>query len=104
MKSKASYAALLMVLVSCASPIPVQLHGVQVAEESQVSNCHYLDTVQGASSWYGMFAQHGIDNARDEALRQTREIGATHIVWIPLSQGYGSTQVSGKAYRCDGSK
>lgn len=105
MKSKALSWVIVLMLAACASRTPVQFAGVKVAEEAQVASCQYLDTVQGTSGWYGLLAQRGVDNARKEALRQAHEIAATHVVWIPASQGHGSTQVLGKAYRCglDGS-
>jgi len=85
---------------SCVSMTPVSLEGIQVAEDSQVASCRYLDHVHGASGWYGLFAQQGLANARAEALRQTQQLGATHIVWIPTAQGHGSSHVAGKAYQC----
>ena len=90
----------LTLLVACASDMPIQVHGVQIADDAQVARCKYLDNVHGASSWYGLIARKGLENARSYALRQARDIGATHVVWVPAAHGYGSSQVEGKAYLC----
>jgi hypothetical protein len=63
-------------------------------------NCHYLDTVYGTSSWYGVFAEKGIENARLSAFEKAQSLGGTHIVWEPIAQGHGSSQVAGKVYAC----
>jgi hypothetical protein len=87
-------------LFACASAIPIQVPGIQVADEAHVAGCTYLDNVHGASGLYGMFASKGLENARFEALRQAKDIGATHVVWVPTAQGHGSSQASARAYRC----
>ena len=87
-------------LASCAGNTREQAPKVQIADDAMVSGCRYLDNVHGASGLYGVFAQRGFENARADVLTQAQEIGATHVVWIPTSQGYGSSQAEGKAYRC----
>ena len=87
-------------LESCAGNTREQAPKVQIADDAMVSGCRYLDNVHGTSGLYGVFAQRGFDNARSDVLSKAQEIGATHVVWIPTSQGYGSSQAEGKAYRC----
>jgi hypothetical protein len=87
-------------LAACASNMPIQVEGVQIADETQVTHCKYLDNVHGASGWYGLVARKGLENARLYALRQARKIGATHIVWVPAAQSSFSSQAEGKAYLC----
>jgi len=96
------FAALLV--VGCSSPHATQPgepgSSVKPATEVQVRACTYLDDVTGTSAHYGAFAGRGITNSREEATARAASLGATHIVWSPASSGYGSTTVSGKAYRC----
>ena len=87
-------------LESCAANTQMQAPKVQSADEAMVSGCRYLDNVHGSSGLYGVFAQRGFENARSDVLSKAQEIDATHVVWIPTSQGYGSSQAEGKAYRC----
>ena len=97
---KLSPLILVSALGACASGSPVQVPGVRVATLDSVSACKYVDTVYGTSSWYGVFAEKGIDNARLSAFTKARSLGGTHIVWEPLPQSYGSSQVAGKVYVC----
>lgn len=87
-----------LLLGGCASGI--NSSGVQPASPDQVTSCRYLDDVLGTSILYGLFASAGGDNARAQALDKARAMGATHIVWNAPTGRYGSTDVSGKAYRC----
>lgn len=92
---------LLLVIVSgCAGHTSRDSTKVQIADEAMVSGCRYLDNVHGASGLYGVFAKRGFENAKADAISEAQEKGATHIVWIPTAQGYGSSQAEGKAYKC----
>ena len=73
---------------------------VKPATEEQVKTCEYLDDIIGTSSFYGVFATKGIKNAKEEAINKATDIGATHIVWKSNSLTYGSTAITGMAYRC----
>lgn len=95
---KSTILAAALALTGCASGI--NSTGVQPASPDQVTSCRYLDDVLGTSIFYGLFASAGGDNARAQALDKARAIGATHIVWNAPTARYGSTDVSGKAYRC----
>lgn len=74
--------------------------GVQVVALEKVACCQYLDTVYGTSSWYGLFAEKGIENARISAFEKAQSLGATHLVWEPIPQNSSSSSVAGKAYLC----
>ena len=87
-------------LAGCSSGDPVHVADVQVADAPSVASCKYLDTVYGTSSWYGVFAEKGVENARVSAFEKARSLGATHVVWEPIPQSYGSSQVAAKVYRC----
>lgn len=92
---------LVAVLAGCASGVPVQVADIKVASPQAVAGCEYRDTVHGTSSWYGLFAEAGIENARLSAFDKARKLNATHVVWEPsLAQSYGSSNVAAKAYRC----
>lgn len=78
----------------------MQVPDITVASPDSVARCRYLDTVHGTSSWYGVFAERGLENARTSAFDKVRKLGGTHIVWETLSQGHGSSNVAGKAYAC----
>lgn len=89
-------------LAGCVSGVPVQVADIKVATTQAVAACEYRDTVHGTSSWYGLFAEAGMENARLSAFDKARQLRATHVVWEPpIAQSYGSTNVAAKAYRCD---
>lgn len=92
--------ALVAILSGCATGSPVQVADIKVASPQAVASCQYLDTVYGTSSWYGLFAEKGIENARLSAFDKAQKLGGTHIVWEPQQQGFGSSQVTGKVYGC----
>lgn len=100
MRYFALFAAL--ALAGCAAPSShvASSSSVKPATDDQVRSCTYLDDIVGTSAWYGAFASQGSENARQEALIRAEKIGATHIVWASPTALYGSTSVSGKAYRC----
>lgn len=93
----------LLLVAGCAAPSDrVQTSSsVKPATAEQMARCAYLDDVVGTSSLYGVFAASAAENARLEALTKAERLGATHIVWTPMQGGYGSTSVSGRAYRCN---
>jgi hypothetical protein len=91
---------LLVFLAACATGDPVRVEGIKVASAQGVAPCQYLDTVLGTSSWYGVFAEKGIENARLSAFDKAQKLGGTHIVWEMAPQSYGSSQVAGKVYGC----
>jgi len=87
-------------LVGCATSGRDLVSTVKIVDAAAVVNCQYLDDVHGTSGYYGIFASRGFEIARKRALAQAAKIGATHIVWQPSTQGYGSTTIDAKAYRC----
>ena len=93
--------AFIVVMSGCASGVAIQAADVKVAEPSQVANCRYLDSVMGTSSWYGLFAEAGFENARLSAFDKARKLGATHITWDGIgASSMGSTNVAAKAWKC----
>lgn len=88
-------------LAGCASGVPVQDAAIKVSDAGGVGACKYLDTVVGTSSWYGLFAERGFENARSSAFDKARQLQATHLVWEPVApQVHGTSNVAAKVYRC----
>jgi hypothetical protein len=100
--------ALAVALSACASGTSTRVELTEVADEAQVKGCTYLQDVSGREGWWygvlgqvsGEYAHQGLEDARSVALRRAKEIGATHVVWLPNVEGRASLQVSAKAYRC----
>lgn len=86
--------------VACTSGSPVQAPNIRVAAPDAVVACQYRDTVYGTSSLYGVFAEKGIENARLSAFEKALSLGGTHMVWEPVAQRHGSSQVAGRVYVC----
>jgi len=66
------------------------------ADEVSTASCQFVGEVQGSTG-------SGDQNARDVARKQAAKLGATDIVWKPISAGY-SSYVSGLAYVCSPSR
>lgn len=100
---KTTICGLAVLLSACAAPVsqPDRPAAVRPATAEDVAKCQYVDDITGTSGWYGMFAAQGIDNAKSEALARAQATGATHIVWADQKPVYGSTVITGKAYRCE---
>lgn len=92
----------LVMLTACGS---VQHHEryaghVMEANPDMVTQCKLIDTLSSSSGLTGFFAPKGVDNIKQNLLRQADAMGATHVVWNKASVGYDETALSGKAYRC----
>jgi hypothetical protein len=73
---------------------------VAVADADDVVKCKFLDDLGSSSGLTGFFAPKGVDNIKQNLLRQADALGATHVVWDKPRAGYESTTLTGKAYRC----
>lgn len=87
---------LLLVMAGCSSARP---SSVRVVSEKEVAGMALVGDVHGFSGWYGLFGAAGYQNARNDALEQAEQLGATHVVLDPQVANYGGTQVNGKAYK-----
>lgn len=74
-------------------------HVIQ-AEPDTVVACKLIDELSSSSGLTGFFAPKGVDNIKQNLLKQADAMGATHVVWDKASVGYDSTTLRGKAYRC----
>jgi hypothetical protein len=81
-------------LASCAATLSAQAAKIADADEASVARCEFLGQVQGYVA-----ASTGKESARNEAREKAARLGATDIVWRPVSTGY-SPYVSGRAYDC----
>jgi hypothetical protein len=84
---------------ACATAPSRDARRIVETDPSGVSNCRYIKEVHGSSGWGGLAASTGIENAKNEALDEAAEAGATHVVWSSLVGGFGPS-ASGKAYGC----
>jgi len=78
----------------------ISLAQVQIAEESAVQNCTYLDEVEGSSGYGKNYNWQSL--AKYSALSKAEKLGASHVVWgqfYPVG-AFNGTAI-GKAYSCD---
>ena len=81
-------------LASCAAMPSPQAAKIADADQASVARCEFLGPVIGH-----LAAPTGKESARNEAREKAAKLGATDIVWRPVSYGY-SPYVSGQAYDC----
>lgn len=65
-----------------------------------VNLCKLVGSLSSSSGLTGFFAPKGVDNIKQNLLRQADSMGATHVVWDKPSVGYDATTLTGKAYQC----
>ena len=82
--------------VTTLTPAARQIHS---SDERMVANCEFLGEVQGSSGFGNLAATQGMQNARNEAMEQAAQLGATNIVWTNIAGGF-SPYATGRAYRC----
>ena len=75
--------------------------GVIVASEDAVKACKFLGDIHGVSPFYGIFAAPALASSREAAMQQAKNLGASHVTWANANTNYGSTSISGNAYKCD---
>lgn len=94
--------AAMMMLTACGSLQRHERYAGHVIEANpdMVTSCKLIDTLSSSSGLTGFFAPKGVDNIKQNLLRQADAMGATHVVWNKASVGYDETALSGKAYRC----
>jgi hypothetical protein len=93
---KATHLALIFLLLG----IPItSLAEVQVAEESTVRNCQYLDKVEGSSGYGKNMNWQSL--AKYSALSRAEKLGASHVVWEQFYPVGGFNGIAtAKAYVC----
>ncbi len=94
--------AALVMLTACGSVQHHERYSGHVIEANpdMVTHCKLIDTLNSSSGLTGFFAPKGVDNIKQNLLRQADAMGATHVVWDKAKVGYDETSLSGKAYHC----
>jgi hypothetical protein len=90
----------LALLAGCATTLADRAAKVADTDEDSVAGCEFVGQVQGYSGRNDRAAWTGMENARNEARKQAARLGATDIVWKPVS-GSHLPYVSGVAYDCN---
>jgi hypothetical protein len=93
---------LVSLLEACAASVgsPDGERGIRIVQFQDVHNCHFISDIHGLSPFYGIFAAPALKSARKAAIERAAELGATHVVWDRPNTTYGSTSISGNAYKC----
>jgi hypothetical protein len=91
---------LIALLAGCATALSARAAKVADADEASVAGCGFVGQVHGSSGWDNLAASTGMENARNEARKAAAKLGATDIVWKPVSVGY-SPSATGVAYVCN---
>jgi len=74
---------------------------VNDGERSQVKECKTMGEVTGNSSYGGLFMQEaGKNYAKNQAMNDAANMGATHIVWTLAEGGFFGGKAIGVAYKC----
>lgn len=82
-----------------AAESPQLTRQLKVTLDEFVKEMQFLGEIHGFSGWYGIFAEKGYANAKEDALNQALKLGATHVVFEKQTPHYGGTEVHGRAYR-----
>lgn len=81
----------LFLLISCAAS-PAAKKIVEI-DPIMPTNCTFIGVVHGYSAWT-------LTSAKNHALNDAAELGATHIAWTYLNVGLEGANATGRAYRC----
>ena len=86
-------------VLGCATTLSPLGYRVVEADSSMVSQCTFLGTVEGGSELGSVAQETGMHNAKNRALEEAAERGATHVVFENIAGGSSSYAV-GRAYSC----
>jgi hypothetical protein len=90
---------LLLISAGCATTLSPAAARIRPADQFIVVGCTFVGDVIGSSGWGNLAASQGMQNAKNEGLEQAAAMGATHVVWVNIADGY-SPYANGKAYKC----
>jgi Domain of unknown function (DUF4156) len=91
---------LILFCIACSTAPSEQGSKILESDEKGVSNCKFLGSVDGEST-FGAFTPEGLkEKAKSEALDKAAALGATHIIWESIAKTIDNTSVLAKAYRC----
>lgn len=91
-------------LTGCATSLTMEaarITQIDQSERSQVKDCKTMGEVSGTSSYGGLFMQEaGKNYAKNAAMNEAANMGATHIVWTTTEGGFFGGKAYGVAYKC----
>jgi len=73
---------------------------IPVVKEAPSPQCADLGEVRAASLLGGVMIKVAYTKALNGIKRRAQELGATHVLLIDSSSGYGGTNMMGRALRC----
>lgn len=88
----------LLVLGGCAIEPSYRAQAIRPAYPEMVTECVFLGGVTATSDL--VYSELGKQRAKYQAMDEAAQLGATHIVWVELSQKVRPL-AKGRAYRCD---
>ena len=87
-------------LILCTGCVYMPSHKVRTMIEAQprdIVECQLVGQVHGESEY--AYLAIGTQIAKDRALQEASNIGATHVVWSEIDSGIRPLAI-GRAYRC----
>lgn len=88
-------------LSACATDTDGRYAGaVQPLDEDSAVHCQLIEELSSSSGLVGFLGPKGVDNIKQNLLRQADALGATHVVWGQPVVGYDSTSLKAMAVRC----
>ena len=104
MKNITLLGLLALTLSGCATALTheaARITQVNDSERSQVKDCKTMGEVMGTSSYGGFFMQEaGKNYAKNQAMNEAANMGATHVVWTTAQGGFFGGSAYGVAYKC----
>ncbi len=104
MKNITLLGLLALTLSGCATALTHEasrITQVNDSERSQVKECKTMGEVVGTSSYGGLFMQEaGKNYAKNQAMNEAANMGATHVVWTLAEGGFMGGKAYGVAYKC----
>jgi hypothetical protein len=103
MRATLTIALLASLGLSACSGMPQERYAgpvMVVPDADDVAKCKFVDSLGSSSGLTGFFAPKGVDNIKQNLLRQADALGATHVVWDKPTAGLEATTLTGKAYKC----
>ena len=85
--------------MSCATKHEIPPYGILERDEKDLTDCEYLDEVEGWVEWERKKNERNTESARFDAYTRAALLGATHITWERKPEGH-LTSVTGQAYLC----
>lgn len=70
-------------------------------DSATIKGCKNVGEVTGTSSYGGLFMQEaGKNYAKNAAMNEAANMGATHVVWTTAEGGFFGGKAFGVAYKC----